>query len=391
MSAAQTPKTAAGAAETRSFEGRLPIEASTSRTIRLAGREYLFFGGCGYLALAHEPRVVAKAREAAARHGISAGAARETTGNVREHEELELRIAQALGMEAALLLPEGALANLAVGEAFAGAWECVWLPDEAHVSVRRGVELCQGHRGRIERIALDSNDAHARRDAFAGVRGARAIWSDSVFPTDGVIAPLASWSPLLDRDEDALVIDDCHGFGVLGARGRGALEHAGLRGDRALIVGTLSKALGTYGGFVAASRARIDRIRRESGLYLGTTPLAPALAAAALAALEIHVLEPERHRNYLESLRRFRAGLRARGFSLSPLEFPVFALRLSDEARTRALHERGLAQGVFLPFVGYPGQSGRLLRIVWNAAHTNADLERLLDVLAPDGVPPQDR
>lgn len=391
MSAAQTPKTSASAAEPRSFEGRLPIEASTSRTIRLEGREYLFFGGCGYLALAHDPRVIAKAREAAARHGISAGAARETTGNVREHDELEQRIAQALGMEAALLLPEGALANLAVGEAFAGAWESAWLPDEAHVSVRRGVELCQPHGARIERISIDAQDASSQREAFAAVRGARAIWSDSVFPSDGRLAPLAAWSKLLDREADALVVDDCHGFGVLGARGRGALEHAGLAGERAVIVGTLSKALGTYGGFVAASRARVERIRRRSGLYLGTTPLSPALAAAALAALEIHVGEPARHREYLESLRRFRAGLRARGFSLPELEFPVFALRLGDEATTRALHQRGLARGVFLPFVDYPGQSGKLLRIVWNAAHTESDLERLLDVLAPDGVPAQQR
>ncbi|HTF87162.1 MAG TPA: pyridoxal phosphate-dependent aminotransferase family protein [Planctomycetota bacterium] len=357
------------------LEPRVAIEASSARTIVVGSIEYVYFGGCNYLALAHEPRVVAALREGAARYGISSGAARETTGNVRDHEELEREIANALDFEDALLLPEGACASLALGESLQGEFPAAIIDHESHPT------LVHAARTSATSLAIyTSVDA-----AVASIRaadGTLAVWTDGVFPSAGRAAPLGALLAALPAGRGLLVVDDCHGFGVLGRRGRGSVEAEGLRDPRLVVIGTLSKALGTYGGFVAGTRAVIARVRRRSAVYAGTTPLPPALAVAARAALAIHVGEPERHAAYAKSVRRFRERMGQLGLSIGSLEFPVFAFELDPPERMRRVHEFALREGLFLPLIRYAGGGAHgFFRIVWNAAHTEADLNRLSDVL----------
>lgn len=367
---------AANARETRPFGGRLAVERSSARTIVLAGRELLFFGGCGYLALAHEPRVLAALAEGAALLGVCSGAARETTGNVVLHEQLEREIAAALEQEQALLLPEGACANIALFESLNTPPLRCFVDREAHPTLRNAARIADR-----DCAEFCDEDLHGLRTRLAAIEGELAICSDGVFPSAGRAARIPELLECLPRGRGLLVIDDCHGFGVLGARGRGSLEAAGVRDPRLVVTGTLSKALGSYGGFVAGSRARIAAVRERSELYAGTTPLPPPLAAAARAALAILVGEPARHAEYLRGVERFRAGLRGIGVPLKPLCFPVCAFEL-EPARMLRVHEFAREQGLFLPLIRYSGGGEHgFFRIVWNAAHEQRDLEELLRVL----------
>ncbi len=366
---------AAAAAHDALLEPRIAIAASTARTIVIDGREYLFFGGCGYLALAHDPRVLAALAEGGARYGVSSGAARETTGNVEDHEALEREIAAALELEDALLLPEGACASLALGESLADEFRTAIADHEAHPTLL--------HAARSSAIPLATySGADAAVAAIEASDGNIVIWTDGVFPVAGRSPPLARLLGALPAGRGLLVVDDCHGFGVLGRRGRGALEEAGICDPRAVVIGTLSKALGTYGGFVAGSRGRIANVRQRSAVYAGTTPLAPPLAVAARAALAIHVGEPGRHAAHRILVRAFRARLASLGVPMRPLEFPVCAFELEPHERMRRVHEFALREGVFLPLIRYSGGGLHgFFRIVWNAAHTAQDLDRLENVL----------
>jgi 8-amino-7-oxononanoate synthase len=365
-----------GAINSLRLPARLPVEASSARTVTLHGREYLFFGGCGYLALGHEPRVLAALSAGAARYGTSSGAARETTGNVVEHEALEREIAAALGLEDALITPEGAGANLALCEALATEPIRCWVDADAHPTLRSAARFADPALREFQH-----DDLAALRAQSVLSPDPIAIFSDGVFPSAGRAANIAELLECLPRGRGHLVIDDCHGLGVLGARGRGSLEAAGVRDERIVITGTLSKALGTYGGFVAGARACTERVREHSHTYAGTTPLVPPLACAARAALAILVDEPQRHADYMQSLARFRARLGQVGVPLKHLLFPVCAFEL-EPGRMQRLHEFAKARGVFLPLIHYAGGGAHgFFRIVWNAAHTTADLEQLAGVL----------
>ena len=362
---------------------RLGVQASTSRTITLGGRELLFFGGCGYLALAHHPRVVAALVSGAERHGVSSGASRETTGNVDEHEALEREIAAALELESALLAPEGACANLALAESLTasrpgateGAFPLALVDREAHPTVLHAARLGSE---RVVELADEPSD----RARIAAVGGRVAIWTDGVFPSSGRAANLRHLLSLLEPGRGLLIVDDCHGLGVLGRRGRGSLEAAGISDPRIVVTGTLSKALGTYGGFIAGGAERVAHVRASSEIYAGTTPLAPPLAAAARTALGILVADTQRFAAYQNALREFRRQLRALSLPMHALEFPVVAFELDPPERMTRLRDFALDRGVYLPLIHYSGGGPNgFFRIVWNAAHTAQDLERLTDAI----------
>ncbi|MEO6708868.1 MAG: aminotransferase class I/II-fold pyridoxal phosphate-dependent enzyme, partial [Planctomycetota bacterium] len=290
-------------------------------------------------------------------------------------EALEQEVAAALDLEDALLLPEGACASLALGESLQGEFPAAIIDHESHPTLLHAAHTSTA-------VVSPYPSAEAAVASIRAAGGDLAVWTDGVFPSAGRAAPLATLLAALPAGRGLLVVDDCHGFGVLGRRGRGSLEAAGLRDPRLVVIGTLSKALGTYGGFVAGTRALIARVRRRSAVYAGTTPLPPPLAVAARAALAIHVGEPERHAAYAKSLRRFRERMGQLGLALSALEFPVFAFELEPPERMRRVHEFALREGLFLPLIRYAGGGAHgFFRIVWNAAHTEADLDRLSDVL----------
>ena len=357
---------------------RRSIARSTSSTVEIDGRELLYFGGSGYLGLAHHPRVVAAFVEGAARFGVSVGASRETTGNTLEHEALELDLARLLGFEAALLLPEGYTANLAVAQSIAEERDVALIDEASHTSLFDAATVA-----RLEVVAIAHGDVEQFRKRLAGCEGRRTVlMTDAVFPSRGHLAPTRELADLALRSGAVLVLDDCHGTGVIGAHGRGAHEDAALAGEHVVVTSTLSKALGCYGGFVAGSARWIRRVRERAAVYVGTTPIPPALAVAARVALELAFGDDEFVRRMRANSACLRAGLERLGLRTPSADVPVFAFELEDATRMQHVHESLLAEGILAPYIHYPGgpQAGNF-RLVVTAAHETDHVDRLVAAL----------
>lgn len=354
------------------------IGATTARTVEIDGVELLGFHGCGYLGLAHEPAVVDAAREALSRHGTSALASRRTSGNLELHERLESRLAEFMGSEAALVLEDGFLADLAALQGLSGRGHDLALLDaDAHSSLVAGASLSGVER--FDYGAGDVNRMVALLDRFA--ERLPLVLTDGVFGMHGRLAPVPEILRHLPGGS-LLVMDDSHGIGALGERGRGTLDAFGAPLENVVVTCSMAKALGAAGGFLAGPSEVIESVRRGAEAFTTTTGLSPPSAAAALAALEVVDSEPQR----LERLRANtgqlhrtarRVGLRSTGTFL-----PILRIEFEDEAHARRLSAALHVEGIFAPAMRYPSiSSAGLVRIAVTSEHTAHDLKRLEDAL----------
>jgi len=351
------------------------IDASTSTTLRVSGQDLLSFSGTNLLGLGHHPQVLAATQDCLARTGLSAGASRTTSGNFAEHENLEEALAEFLGLEAALLLPSGWLANEAVMEAYGDELDTVLVDADAHASLWISTALTRAQV--IDFGASDLTRAHALLDRHRDQH--LALLTDGFFPMQGRIAPLAELLSLLPR-KGILVVDDSHGLGFLGKGGRGSLNGAGLQDQRVVLTGSLAKALGAGGGFIASSRGTIERVRRRAESFVGTTPIPPAVAAGARAALQILESEPERVRRLRAHAARLSTLGKRLGLDIPDHQGPVLALPVEDQPTGKQLETQLAAKGLFIPWTEYGGGPGAL-RVAVSSEHTSADLTLLEEVL----------
>jgi len=363
------------------------FEATTATTVRRDGIELLSFHGCGYLGLAHDPRVVEAAREALGRYGASGLASRATSGTLDLHERLEERIAEFVGTESAAVVPDGYIADFAAVTALGRERDTALIDADAHPSLVDAARLAGFDP--IDYGAGDMMRAVALLDRASGQNV--ILLTDGVFAMNGRLAPVAELSRHLPP-EGVMVVDDCHGTGVLGERGAGTVESFGLHDERIVITGSLAKALGSGGGFIGGTAEQIGRIRATATTYVGATSLSPPLAAAALAAIDVIESEParlERLRANTGALHRSarRLGLRSSGTFLPILRLPFD----SDEDARRvsaALH----VEGIFAPAIRYvdslPGPDGAppaprgIIRLAVTSEHTAEELRRLEETLA---------
>jgi 8-amino-7-oxononanoate synthase len=354
----------------------VPIEASDGRRVWIAGRPRLCFAGTSLLGLAQHPEVLAAAREALERCGLSATAARATSGNFAEHEALEHELAAFLGAPAALLFPDGWLADAAVlGDLSRGPFEFA-----AHAGAH--ASLTEPLRAAGREVA--GFGAHAALPA----RGSRprCVVADGLYPSAARRAAPAKWLAALDPDE-VLLIDDSHGLGYLGPLGRGCAALDGCADDpRVRLTGSLAKQLGATGGFAAGPRAWIEGLRDRAPQVRGTTPIPPAVAAGARAALRLLVREPER----LERLRARAAQLDewrvAWGLARATEPVPVLALPIADAERGRRVAAELLKSDLFAPYMQYGDEPGAL-RVAISALHTDEDVD-LLRAALEELLPP---
>ncbi len=354
-----------------------PIDACSATTADFRGRRVVTFGGCNYLGMAQHPRVTAAAADAMARFGLSTSASRETTGNTRVHEELETAAARFCAHPAGLLVPDGYIANLAAMQAL------------SRLGVRHAVVDARAHASLRDAAGMAGMRIHPyrHRDAAdaAGVvsacDGPAVVATDSVFAADGAVAPA---SELLDatRSGDVLLLDDCHGFGVLGRSGRGLADGLGLRSERLLVTTTLAKALGCGGGMVMGSEAIIAAARSCSTAYICTTPCSPVLAGAAFAAIRVLEDEPHLHERLRVNTARVR-GLLAPEFGVDPsAPAPIIAFTAGGPDAMRSMHRSALDAGVLAPLVEYPGGPAPVyFRLSVSALHTQAQIDLLSDIL----------
>ena len=352
---------------------------------RIADRErgYVDFSSNDYLGLAADPRIAQAAIEALRAAGTGAAAARLISGHHDLHEALEQAVARFLETEAALLFPSGYMANVGALPALAKRDDAVFSDALNHASL---IDACR--LARAETQVLPHGDVAAlERAVEQGRERYRRRWIvvEGIYSMDGDLAPLSEVAALARRSGAWVYLDDAHGIGVLGANGRGAGERAGVASDISVLVGTLGKAFGVAGAFVAGSRATVDFLANRARAFVYTTGSPPALAAAALAALEIAQREPERRDRLRANARELRAGLAALGWPASgPEDGHIVPVVIGDREPTmraaEALRTAGFLVGAIRPPT-VPLGTARL-RLTVSAAHSSADIAELLKALA---------
>ncbi|AGA91721.1 8-amino-7-oxononanoate synthase [Thioflavicoccus mobilis 8321] len=361
------------------YRARRLLETPQRPRARIDGREVLSFCSNDYLGLAAHPQVVAAVTQGAARWGLGSGAAHLVTGHSGAHQALEEELADFVGQPRALLFSTGYMANLGVIAALAGRGETVWQDRLNHASLIDGALLA---RARLRRYAHADAADLARRLADGG---ARLIATDGVFSMDGDLAPLPTLAEVAAGSGAWLLVDDAHGLGVLGDEGRGSLAHWGLGAVPGLILmGTLGKAFGTFGAFVAGPHALIETLIQRARSYIYTTAPPPALAEATRVALAIARREDWRRERLGELIARLRAGAAELGLPLAPSQTPIQPLIAGSAERaldwSRRLEEAGILVTAIRPPT-VPEGAARL-RITLSAAHAPDDVDRLLEALA---------
>jgi 8-amino-7-oxononanoate synthase len=355
-------------------------ESGAGPRINRDGRSMVNFGANNYLGLAEHPRVKAAAIHAIEREGVGAGASRLLTGDRAVHDELESALARLKGTEAALVFPTGYQANVGVISSLMGRGDLILADRDSHASLIDGCRA-SGARFRVyRRDRLDQLQAALTRRPATG----RAlIVTDSVFSMEGDLAPLPDLAALAERHDALLVVDDAHATGVLGRRGTGSSEHWNLR-DRPIIqLGTLSKALGALGGFVAGPRVLIEYAMNRARTFIYTTALPAAIAAAALEAVRVASDEPDRRERLWTNTRQWRDGVRALGFDTFGSASPIVPLRIGNDGLALRVAAALADEGVYAPPIRpptVPAGTARLRTSVL-ATHTPDDLALALSAL----------
>ena len=363
-----------------------PIVVSSAGPGRavIEGRERLLLCTNDYLGLAADPRVVEAAHEASSRYGTGSRAARSLAGDTDVHRELERELAEFKGTEAALLFGSGFACNVGVIAALTAAEDVIFSDALNHASIVDGARLAPAAVRVYGHLDLDALDALLAEAAGAAKR---MIVTDGVFSMDGTVAPLPALLELAGRHDAFVMLDDSHATGVLGPTGEGTIEHFGLTGGVPVLMGTLGKALGSIGGFIAGSRDLIDYLAGSARSFLFTTSMTPASAAAALAGLRILRAEPELVGRLWTNARRLHEGFERLGFRTSPEPAPILPVFLDDDGAAAALSRRLYELGVIVQPVGapyVPAGTSRL-RVIATAAHSPGDLDAALDAFAAAG------
>ena len=349
--------------------------------VTVDGRRLLNFCGNDYLGLANHPSVVQALVRGASDYGAGAGAAHLVCGHGRAHHELEEALADFVCRDRALLFSTGYMANLGVVAALCGQGDRVFEDRLNHASLIDGARLSGA---RLQRYR------HAKPAQLKGwmERAGEAtalIASDGVFSMDGDLAPVPELATVARARAAWLMIDDAHGLGVLGASGGGVLEQAGLtQDDVPILVGTLGKAFGTFGAFVAGSRELIEYLIQRARTYIYTTALPPAVAVATQAALEVAREETWRRERLRQLISRFRQGARQLGLGLLDSATPIQPILVGDNRAamnaSAGLESRGFLVAAIRPPT-VPVGTARL-RVTLTAAHTETQVDRLLEALA---------
>ena len=344
------------------------------------GRRVLAFCSNDYLGLAGDPRLAEAMNRGVARYGVGSGAAHLISGHSRAHHALEEELAEFTGRERALLFSTGYMANLGVISALLGRGDSVFEDRLNHASLIDGGLLS---RARFRRYA--HADVAALTTQLEGAAGRRLVASDGVFSMDGDVAPIAELASACGAHGAWLMVDDAHGIGVLGSGGRGSVAAAGLGEDKVpILMGTLGKALGTSGAFVAGPAELIETLIQQARPYIYTTAMPPAVAEATRASLQISAQEQWRRERLQGLVARFRHGALRIGLTLMESETPIQPVLLGGSERanrwSEALQRQGILVGAIRPPT-VPEGSARL-RITLSASHTAAQVEALLAVLA---------
>jgi 8-amino-7-oxononanoate synthase len=360
------------------------IETEHGRRVIYQGRSMLMLASNNYLGLASHPALKRAAIAAVEQFGTGAGASRLIAGNLKVLSDLEAKLAEFKGTEAALVFGSGYLANLGAIPALAGAADVIFSDELNHASLIDGCRLARAQVMVYPHCDMDRLGAMLAQSS--GARR-RIIVTDSVFSMDGDVAPLAEIVELGQRHRAAVIIDEAHAVGMFGPRGAGLASALNLEREIDVQIGTLSKALGSYGAYVAGSRALVDLLINRARSFVFTTGLPPASAAAASAALDLFETEPVRIKRLWDNGCYLREGLAAAGFKLGNSVTPILPVIVGQAQPALALAEALLRRNVFVLAIRPPTipEGTARLRVTPTAEHTRADLDQALAAFAAAG------
>ncbi len=349
--------------------------------LQVQGRRLVHFGSNDYLGLSRHPQVVQAAQEALARWGAGAGASPLILGHTQEHQLLEEALARFKGAQAALVFPTGFAANLGTITALVGRGDAIFSDQYNHASLIDAARL-----SRAEVFIYRHNDMEHLAQLLAqhAVQFRRKlILSDGVFSMHGDLAPVGELVELAERFGCMLLIDEAHGTGVLGPGGRGAAEALGMHDHLTLHLGTLSKALGAQGGFVAGPRVLMEWIWNRARSYIFSTALAPAACAAARAALALVQTQPQRRQELLRKAAQLRQELQNQGWSVPQGQTPIVPVFLGQERRVLQMAEQLRQRGLWVPPIRPPSvpEGQCCLRISLCYDHTPQQIAQLLQAM----------
>jgi glycine C-acetyltransferase len=354
------------------------IESCEGPRIVVNGKSMLLMCSNDYLGLAGHPALRTAADKAMEQYGFGSGASRLISGTSAIHQELEQKLARIKNTEAALVFNSGYAANTGIIPAVTGTGDVILSDSLNHASIIDGCRLSKAEVLVYRHRDLDHVEQHLKRSMKAR---RRLIITDGIFSMDGDIAPLPGLVVLAEKYDAVVMLDDAHATGVLGKTGKGTADHFGLSGRVHIQMGTLGKALGSFGAFVAGSRDLIDLLVNQARSFLYSTALPPAVCAASLAAIDIVGKHPDLITKLWRNRERLVSGLQSRGISTGNSESPIVPLIIGDTARAVSAANKLIEDGIYVTAIRPPTvqEGSARIRTTVMASHSDEDIDTVLD------------
>ena len=349
--------------------------------LEIKGKTFLSFCSNNYLGLANNPSVIKAVKNAVEEYGWGAGASRLVSGNMTLHETLENEISKFKGKESAIVFPTGYMANLGAISSLVSSGDLVICDKLNHASIIDGCRLSGANLRVYAHCDMEKLESILRKSLKYN---RKLIVTDSVFSMDGDLAPLPDIVRIAGKYEAMVMVDEAHGTGVFGKNGRGVIEHFKLNKEVDIVMGTLSKAIGSLGGYVTGDIDLINYLRNQARSFMYTTALPPAVCAASIAGIKLIQKDPSIRESLWHNVRFIKEQLKSLNFNVISSESPIIPILIGDAKNTvdisKFLYERGILISAIRPPTVPAGTSR--LRITVMSTHTRNDMERLLDVLS---------
>ena len=360
------------------------IESPQGAWITVDGKRVLNFCANNYLGLCNHPKLKEAAQKALEKYGVGPGAVRSIAGTMDLHLELEKRLAEFKGVEAAISLQSGFCANLATIPALVGEEDVIFSDELNHASI---IDGCRLSRAKIVRFA--HRDAKSLREVIEAEKDCRRglVVTDGVFSMDGDIAPLPDLVEVAEEHNLLIMVDDAHGEGVLGRGGRGVVDHFGLHERVDIEMGTLSKAFGVVGGYIAGRKKIVEWLRQRGRPFIFSSAVTPADTAACIAAIDLLDSSTELVDRLWDNTRYFKEGMKSLGFDIGKSETPITPVMLGEAPLAQEFSRRLFKEGVFAMAIGYPTVPRGLarIRVMNSASHSLEDLDKGLSIFEKVG------
>lgn len=370
--------------EQGTFRKLVPLESDQGSKVVINGKEVIQLSSNNYLGLTTHPRLVKAALEAVEKYGAGTGSVRTIAGTFTMHEELEEKLAKFKHTEASLVFQSGFTTNQGVLSAILSPEDVVISDALNHASIIDGIRLTKAARKVYKHVDMEDLERALKESSEYRKR---LIVTDGVFSMDGNIAPLDKIVELAEKYDALVMVDDAHASGVLGENGRGTVNHFGLDGRVHIQVGTLSKAVGVLGGYVASSRSLIDYLIHKGRPFLFSTSHPPAVTAACDEAIQVLLEEPELIEKLWDNAKFFKDGLMKLGFNTGESQTPVTPVIVGDEALSHKFSDKLLEYGVFAQGIAFPTVAKGLARVrtIVTAQHSKEELQQALDIFEKAG------